>query len=58
MLMVGDKDATGNFRKTMPAWAKAEPDCGLVVIPNAKHAPNLDAPDIFNSYLMKFLAKL
>jgi len=56
LLMVGDKDTTGNIRKAMPAWAKAEPNCELVIVPNAKHAPNLDEPDIFNSYLMKFLA--
>ncbi len=55
LLMVGDKDATGNIRKAMPAWAKAEPDCQLVVVPNAKHAPNLDAPDVFHACLMDFL---
>lgn len=55
LLMVGDKDATGNIRKAMPAWAKVEPDCALVIVPNAKHAPNLDAPDVFHSSLMNFL---
>lgn len=58
LLMVGDKDATGNIRKAMPAWAKVEPNCELVIVPNAKHAPNLDAPDIFNSALINFLAKI
>jgi len=57
LLMVGDKDATGNIRKAMPAWAKVEPDCELVIVPNAKHAPNLDAPDVFHTCLMGFLMK-
>jgi 3-oxoadipate enol-lactonase len=55
LLMVGDKDQTGNIRKAMPAWAKVEPGCQLVIVPNAKHAPNLDAPEIFHASLMEFL---
>jgi len=55
LLMVGDKDRTGNIRKAMPAWAKQEPDCRLVVIPNAKHAANLDNPEFFHRTLMDFL---
>jgi 3-oxoadipate enol-lactonase len=57
LLMVGDKDATGNIRKIMPVWAKQEPDCQFVVIPNAKHAANLDNPDFFHKTLMDFLNK-
>jgi len=57
LLMVGEKDTTGNIRKAMPAWAKVEPNCELVIIPNAKHAPNLDAPDLFHACLMDFLMK-
>ncbi len=55
LLMVGDKDATGNIRKAMPAWAKVEPDCELVIVPNAIHSPNLDAPEVFHSCLLDFL---
>jgi pimeloyl-ACP methyl ester carboxylesterase len=55
LLMVGDKDATGNIRKVMPIWAEHEPDCRFVVIPNAKHAANLDNPDFFHETLMDFL---
>jgi 3-oxoadipate enol-lactonase len=58
LLIVGDKDATGNIRKAMPEWARVEPDCQLVIIPNAKHAANLDAPDVFHQCLMDFLRKL
>lgn len=55
LLMVGDRDATGNIRKAMPLWAKHEPDARLVVIPNAKHAANLDNPDVFHQTLLDFL---
>ncbi len=55
LLMVGDKDTTGNIRKIMPVWAEREPDCKFVVIPNAKHAANLDNPDFFHATLMDFL---
>ncbi len=55
LMMVGDQDATGNIRKVMPIWAKAEPDCELVVLPNAKHAGNLDQPELFHKALLDFL---
>jgi len=55
LLMVGDHDASGNIRKIMPVWNAHEPDCRLVVIPNAKHAPNLDNPDFFHKALLDFL---
>jgi 3-oxoadipate enol-lactonase len=55
LLMVGDQDATGKIRKVMPVWARREPDCRLVVIPNAKHAANLDNPAFFHKVLLDFL---
>ncbi len=55
LLMVGDRDRTGNILKIMPIWAQHEPDCRLVVIPNAKHAANLDTPDFFHKTLLDFL---
>lgn len=58
LLMVGDRDTTGNIRKAMPAWAAHEPDCQLVVIPHAKHAANLDNPDFFHSTLLEFLTRI
>ncbi len=58
LLMMGDKEATGNIRKAMPLWARHE-GVELVVIPNAKHAANLDQPEIFHKHLLDFLqAKL
>jgi pimeloyl-ACP methyl ester carboxylesterase len=55
LLMVGDNDRTGNIRKAMPAWAKVEPNCELVIVADALHAPNLDMPEIFHAKLMDFL---
>lgn len=55
LLILGDRDATGNIRKTMPMWARIEPDCKLVVVPGVTHSPNLDAPDVFHRELMGFL---
>ena len=57
LLVVGDKDKTGNIRKVMPLWAKHEPDCKFVVIPMAKHAANLDDPDFFHKEVLEFLSK-
>jgi pimeloyl-ACP methyl ester carboxylesterase len=57
LLIVGDKDITGNIRKVMPIWARHEPDYRFVVIPNAKHAANLDDPALFHKTVMDFLAR-
>jgi pimeloyl-ACP methyl ester carboxylesterase len=56
-LIVGDKDKTGNIRKVMPIWAKHESDCKFVVIPNAKHAANLDDPNFFHKEVLGFLSR-
>lgn len=55
LMMVGDQDKTGNIRKVMPIWADHEPDCQFIIIPNAKHAANLDDPIRFHQYLLEFL---
>jgi pimeloyl-ACP methyl ester carboxylesterase len=56
LLMMADKEATGNIRKAMPLWAKHD-SVDLVIIPNAKHAANLDQPEIFHRLLMDFLQR-
>lgn len=58
LMIVGDKDPTGNIRKVMPVWAGNEPQCKLEVIPNALHAPNLDNPELFHRLLLDFLTHL
>ena len=55
LLIVGDKDHTGNIRKVMPIWASHEADCSFVVIPNARHAANLDDPQLFHKTVLGFL---
>jgi pimeloyl-ACP methyl ester carboxylesterase len=57
LLMIGDKEATGNIRKAMPLWAKHD-GVELVIIPKAKHAANLDQPEKFHKYLLDFLQHL
>ncbi len=54
LLMVAEKEATGNIRTAMPLWAKHE-GVDLVVIPTAKHAANLDQPEVFHKHLLNFL---
>jgi 3-oxoadipate enol-lactonase len=54
LLMMGDKEATGNIKVAMPIWAKHD-GVDLIVIPNAKHCANLDQPEIFHRKLMDFL---
>lgn len=56
LLMMGDKEATGNIRHTMPLWAKHD-GVELIVIPNAKHCANLDQPEVFRSTLLEFLGR-
>jgi 3-oxoadipate enol-lactonase len=55
LMMMGDKDWTGNIRKAMPVWAKVEPDCRFYIIPNARHGANLDNPAFFHEKLLAFL---
>ncbi len=55
LLMMGDKEATGNILKAMPLWAKHD-GVKLVVIPNARHAANLDQPELFHKHLLDFLS--
>ncbi len=57
LMMVGEKDQTGNIRKVMPIWAKTEPGCEVKVIPKAKHAANLDQPELFHKALLDFLQR-
>jgi 3-oxoadipate enol-lactonase len=57
LLMMAEKEATGNIRKAMPAWAK-HAGVELVMVPNARHAANLDNPDFFHAHLLEFLNNL
>jgi 3-oxoadipate enol-lactonase len=54
LMMVGDRDRTGNIRKAMPLWAEHE-GVELVVLPKAMHAANLDQPELFHAHLLDFM---
>ena len=56
LLILGDKDTTGNIRKIMPVWAKHD-GAELVILPQAKHAANFDQPELFHRYLIEFLRR-
>jgi 3-oxoadipate enol-lactonase len=57
LLTHGDKDEMGDIKKIAPAWAKREPNCQYVVIPNALHFAILDNEPFFTKILMEFLEK-
>jgi pimeloyl-ACP methyl ester carboxylesterase len=58
LLIVGERDTTGNIRKVAPQWAKREPLCTYVVIPAAMHCAHMDQPEAFHKLLLEFLAKV
>ncbi|MBU5439131.1 alpha/beta hydrolase [Tissierella sp. MSJ-40] len=57
LLVVGDKDTTGNVIKYNKMWAKNN-NYSLKYIKNAAHNSNVDNPKEFNKILESFLHKL
>jgi pimeloyl-ACP methyl ester carboxylesterase len=57
LLTHGDDDYLGDIKKIAPLWARREPNCQYVAIPNARHFAILDNPDFFNRLLLEFLSK-
>lgn len=57
LLMHGDGDTLGDIRKIAPSWARREPNCQYVVIPNARHFAILDDAPFFTRTLMDFLER-
>jgi pimeloyl-ACP methyl ester carboxylesterase len=55
LLTHGDADRTGDIRKIAPRWAKREPNCTYVVVPNARHFALLDNAEFFNRIVSEFL---
>jgi 3-oxoadipate enol-lactonase len=58
LLSHGEHDRTGNIRRASPGWAKLEPQCEYVVVPDAGHMANMDNPAFFNQMLGQFLQGL
>lgn len=57
LLVCGEKDGTGNIRKTAPIWASREPNCEFHMINDAGHCSNQDNPEFFNKLFINFLYK-
>ncbi len=55
LIIVGDKDKTGNIRKVAPIWAERDKGSKLVIIPNAGHMVNMEKPKLFNQLVLNFL---
>ncbi|HEY8380091.1 MAG TPA: alpha/beta hydrolase [Nannocystis sp.] len=58
-LVRGARSRAGSIAKQGPEWARREPLCRAdVVIPEAGHCVNLEAPAAFNAAVLQFLATL
>jgi 3-oxoadipate enol-lactonase len=55
LIIVGDKDRTGNIRKVAPIWAERDKGSKLVIIPKAGHMVNMEKPELFNQHVLNFL---
>lgn len=58
LLLVGERDGTGNIRNVAPRWAQRDPLCQLAMIPRAGHCANQDNPGGVNRLMLDFLARL
>lgn len=57
LLIRGDHDNLGNFKKIMPRWAKRDPNSRYITVPNAGHGANQDNPQFVNEVLLDFLQR-
>jgi pimeloyl-ACP methyl ester carboxylesterase len=57
LLIVGGRDGTGNIRAIADRWPEWEPGCRLVVLPEAGHGANMDAPAEVNRLILDFLGE-
>lgn len=55
LLLRGDADNLGNFKKVMPLWAKRDPHSRYIIVPHAGHGANMDNPKLVNRLLLDFL---
>lgn len=59
MLVRGALSRAGSIARQGPVWARREPSCRAdVVIADANHCVNMDAPAAFNAAVLGFLASL
>ena len=57
LLLHGEHDRLGNFRTAMPVWERRDPLARYLVVPDAAHLANQDAPAFFNDAVQCFLAE-
>ena len=57
LLLRGDNDRLGNFRRVMPLWQERDPNSELVVVPNAGHVANMDNAEFFNRTVLEWLGR-
>lgn len=57
LLLCGERDNTGNIKKTAPIWARQENKCIFHMIENASHNSNQDNPELVNKYICSFLSE-
>jgi 3-oxoadipate enol-lactonase len=55
LLTHGAQDALPEIREQASIWARHEPNCHYVVVPDAGHCVNQDNPEFFNQVLLAFL---
>lgn len=55
LLTHGDQDALEELKERTALWARREPNCRYIVIPDAGHNANQDNPAFFNDVLLAFL---
>ncbi len=55
-LVIGGAEDGPNFPERARKVAEAFPNAELVLIPNVGHNPHLEAPEIFNRELIRFLS--
>ncbi len=55
LLLRGDHDNLGNFKKIMPLWAKRDPNSSYIIVPHAGHCANQDNPAFVNEAIVGFL---
>lgn len=55
LLVLGEKDKTGNIVKAMSDWPRKDHNAILKRIPNAGHNANMDQPDLVNRHIVDYL---
>jgi len=57
LLILGEKDKTGNIVKAMTNWPKKDKNAILKIVPNAGHVANMDSPELVNQFILDYLEK-